>query len=311
MLLDAEQSDTKEGYSSEEQEEAERPKEPEETPHKADKRRGDSETRYGVGLHYSGHRMQPDAPPATELDTASPGYQIIHCPRGSRGDGTASVHRDSIKVRVLNCGISSKFELLVVKLTSLSPPNIVASIYRPWCGYAGLPRLAGKVVRPAAALRYVVRRMCDDINCSGASGVTLDANVTDILDNHGLMQHVEAATHDGGNFLDVVVTTDDDVQLVSHTLVEPTYFSDHNIFVGKLNVFNRRSTVVQYMFRDIRRINIAALHDDIRKSPLFEFYKYCSVDQYIELFQCEITCSLDRHAPLKVKSRRMGWNDCR
>jgi hypothetical protein len=56
MLLDAEQSDTKEGYSSEEQEEAERPKEPEETPHKADKRRGDLETHYGVGLHHSGHR---------------------------------------------------------------------------------------------------------------------------------------------------------------------------------------------------------------------------------------------------------------
>jgi hypothetical protein len=56
MLLDAEQSDTKEGYSSEEQEEVERSKEPEKTPHKADKRREDSETHYGVGPHLSGHR---------------------------------------------------------------------------------------------------------------------------------------------------------------------------------------------------------------------------------------------------------------
>jgi hypothetical protein len=56
MLLDAEQSDTKVGYSSEEQEEAERPKKPEKTPHKADKRRGDSETHYGVEPHHSGHR---------------------------------------------------------------------------------------------------------------------------------------------------------------------------------------------------------------------------------------------------------------
>jgi hypothetical protein len=36
MLLDAEQSDTKEGYSNEEQEEAERPKKLGKTPHKAD-----------------------------------------------------------------------------------------------------------------------------------------------------------------------------------------------------------------------------------------------------------------------------------
>jgi hypothetical protein len=56
MLLDAEQSDTKEGYSSDEQEEVERPKKSEKTLHKADKRHEDSETHYGVGPHHSGHR---------------------------------------------------------------------------------------------------------------------------------------------------------------------------------------------------------------------------------------------------------------
>jgi hypothetical protein len=51
-LLDAEQSDTQEECSSEEEEEAERPKKPEKTPLKADKRRGDSETHCGVGPHH-------------------------------------------------------------------------------------------------------------------------------------------------------------------------------------------------------------------------------------------------------------------
>jgi hypothetical protein len=54
MLLDAEQSDTKEGYSSEEQEEAERLKKPGKTPRKANKRRGDSETHYEVGSTIAG-----------------------------------------------------------------------------------------------------------------------------------------------------------------------------------------------------------------------------------------------------------------
>jgi hypothetical protein len=56
MLLDAKQSGTKEGYSSEEEKEAERSKRTEKMPHKAHKRRVDSETHYGVGPHHSRHR---------------------------------------------------------------------------------------------------------------------------------------------------------------------------------------------------------------------------------------------------------------
>jgi hypothetical protein len=56
MLLDAEQLDTKEGCSNEEQEEAEQPKKLGKTPHNADKRRGDPETYCEVGSYHSGHR---------------------------------------------------------------------------------------------------------------------------------------------------------------------------------------------------------------------------------------------------------------
>jgi hypothetical protein len=58
MLLDTEQSDTKEGYSSEEQEEAERPKTPEKTPHKAYKLREHLETHHVVEPYHSGHWRQ-------------------------------------------------------------------------------------------------------------------------------------------------------------------------------------------------------------------------------------------------------------
>jgi hypothetical protein len=51
---------------------------------------------------------------------------------------------------------------------------------------------------------------------------------------------------------------------------------------------------------------MAAFIDDIRKSLLFDVSKCCSINQYVELFQREITCIPDRHAPLQVKSRRVG-----
>jgi hypothetical protein len=56
MLLDAEPSDTKEGCSNEEQEEAEQPKKLGKTPHNANKSRGDPETHCEVGPYHSGYR---------------------------------------------------------------------------------------------------------------------------------------------------------------------------------------------------------------------------------------------------------------
>jgi hypothetical protein len=86
MLLDAEQSDTNEGYSSEEQEEAGRLKKPGKTPHKADKRRGDLETHYEVGPHHSGHR---------EIRTDRHRRDVVRCTTNrcdSDGDNQAAAH---------------------------------------------------------------------------------------------------------------------------------------------------------------------------------------------------------------------------
>jgi hypothetical protein len=159
-----------------------------------------------------------------------------------------------------------------------------------------------------SGMQFVV---CGDMNCLGTSGVTLDASMIAILLNYGLMQHVKAATHIGRNLLDVIVTTDDDAQLVSRVFVELTYHSDHDIVVCRLNAFTRRLSVVRYGLRDVRGNNKAAFYDDIRHLLVFDFSICYSTYQYIKLFQREIACILDRHAPLKVKSLRVGYSNCR
>ena len=138
------------------------------------------------------------------------------------------MHRDSIKVRVLDYGVSSDFELLVVKLTSLSPPIIVASIYRPPGAVTPAFRVSLANLFDQLQLSGMQFIVCGDVNCPGTSDVTLDASTLDLLHNYGLIQHVKEATHISGNLLDVIVTTDDDAQLVSHVFVEPAYFSDHH-----------------------------------------------------------------------------------
>jgi len=55
-------------------------------------------------------------------------------------------------------------------------------------------------------------------------------------------------------------------------------------------------------------VNMAAFHDDIRKSPLYDFDRATSVDEYAELFDRELKHILDVHAPVKSRTRR---SDCR
>jgi hypothetical protein len=88
------------------------------------------------------------------------------------------VHRDFIKVRVLDYGVSSEFETLVVKLTSLSPPIIVASIHRPPDAVMQAFHDSLENSFDQLQLQFVV---CSGINSPGTSGVTLDTSIIDKL----------------------------------------------------------------------------------------------------------------------------------
>ena len=59
----------------------------------------------------------------------------------------------------------------------------------------------------------------------------------------------------------------------------------------------------------IRRIDIAAFENDILQSPLYDFDRPTSVDDYVQLFNDEVQQIVDKHAPLKSRTRRLGRND--
>jgi len=69
-------------------------------------------------------------------------------------------------------------------------------------------------------------------------------------------------------------------------------------------------TISRYCYRDIRRVDLAAFHSDIQQSPLYDFHSATSVDGYVELFNSEVERILDKHAPLKSRTRRVGRHDC-
>ena len=68
------------------------------------------------------------------------------------------------------------------------------------------------------------------------------------------------------------------------------------------------------VYCDIRCIDIAAFQNDILQSPLYNFDRTTSVDDYVQLFNDEVTevqQIVDKHAPLQSRTRRIGRNDCR
>jgi len=257
-----------------------------------------------------------DAPDAIKLDVAPPGYQVIHQPRGSstdkRGGGVAVVHLDSISVRPFDVGTFSEFEALAVKLSLQSTQNIVVvCLYRPpgavsqtFC--CQLADLLDQLI--LADQRFV---LCGDFNCPGEGDNHISSELHDVLQRYNLLQHVHEATHTGGNTLDLLLTPSDDASLVSEVSVRSTCFSDHHVISSRLCVPWHRPTVMHSQFRDLRRIDLTTFHEDVRQSPLYLFNSDTPVDYYVDLFNDEINRILEKHAPLKKRTRRLGRNDCR
>jgi len=95
--------------------------------------------------------------------------------------------------------------------------------------------------------RFVV---CGDY-CPGAGDNQLDTSLVDVLQRYNLLQHVRDATHDGGNTLYLLLTSNDDAALLSRVTVHPTCFGDHYMVACQLHQPQNVPTAVRYQFRDL------------------------------------------------------------
>ena len=147
-----------------------------------------------------------DVPDAVKLDVAPPGYSVVHRHRVSsaerRGGGVAVIHRDTVKCSVVDVGDYTQFETLAVKVVGRQSSVVVVCIYRP----------PGEVSRDFTdqladlfdQLMQLNRHFAvvGDFNVPGPVAGELDRRAADVFVQHGLRQHVNVATHTGGNILD-------------------------------------------------------------------------------------------------------------
>ena len=111
-----------------------------------------------------------------------------------------------------------------------------------------------------------------DFNVPGPAAGELDRRAADVFVEHGLRQHVNVATHTGGNILDLILTRDDDVssRFVSQLAVASVCYSDHHVITCRLGVPPTPPVPVSYSFRQLRRMDMAAFRRDVLNSRLFE-----------------------------------------
>ena len=122
----------------------------------------------------------------------------------------------------------------------------------------------------------------------------------ELLEIHGLQQHVTESTHVRGHILYLVITHID-ADSISELLIDDTGVSDHSAVFFKLRGHKPAPPPKEFTYRAYRKINIDSLKQDIAYSSL------CTkpsedLDGLVSQYNTVLTDLMDKYAPAKQKT---------
>ena len=99
----------------------------------------------------------------------------------------------------------------------------------------------GKIL-PIATAHSMEIVVCGDFNAQYGDSTCADAlNLADLLETHGFVQHVQGATHEHGNILDLVITSGTS-HVIATTVELETFLTDHRVIECELQQNLNQST---------------------------------------------------------------------
>ena len=102
----------------------------------------------------------------------------------------------------------SSFEVQLVRLTSITPPITVAAIYRPPDSSRSIfVDELSELLFELAATNTDRLLLCGDFNTPGPDPVSVDRVIAELLDEHGLVQHVRSPTSLNPDYLLVMLAS--------------------------------------------------------------------------------------------------------
>lgn len=251
------------------------------------------------------------------------GYMINHVARNERkGGGVALIYNTNLDVKLIKAGQTfTHFELLQCNIGSIKDHFRLCVIYRPppsrtnnlknsiffdeWCEF--LDQLV--VIPDEIVLTGDLNFHLDNKNDNDAR------RFLESLEDHGLVQHIQGATHIHGHTLDVVITREESSILVDTPSILDPYLcdkrgnpsGDHLSLHSKLHISRPANQTKKVSLRKYREISTNDLIIDINSLSCVQDIEK-PVEDLVNSYDTELKAVIDRHAPLVTKEIRVRPN---
>ena len=261
-----------------------------------------------------------NAPAAIKNDIAPRGYRVCHVHRTALrakgrkpgqlkgGGGLAVIYRDTLGITDSSSllGANKTFESILVKITSRNKCLNLIGIYRPTP-----PATDSHFFNELSNMLDIVDLLpeesvvCGDFNAPGSSQSSVDTRLQQQLSDRNYCQHVTSSTRkQNGNILDLVIARSGLIT-TSSVKISEVAFSDHNLVTFDVNIAAPPARIQSFSFRDINKIDTKVFMSTIIQSPIW-LSPPQPVDEYYCQFKSDVTAALDKLAPLKHRTKRVG-----
>ncbi|KAK2141457.1 hypothetical protein LSH36_1095g00036 [Paralvinella palmiformis] len=247
-------------------------------------------------------------------DPIPSGYDILH---RARGGGVTVVFKQGLNMKKIVSFTSdvhayTHFEHLDCYASTGDKPSRLCVIYRPppskqngFTNTMFFDELSSYLNELAVAPQQLI--ITGDLNFHHDKPDSPDVHqFSGLLESHGLVQHVRAATHIQGHTLDVLITRKDSSILLDTPLVVDPFLVntrgkssvDHMAIYIKLDIGKPKSTRKKITFSEVPCYTCAVL--DIDSTPSLQCTSG-SVDDLISAYDSGIRRLINKHAPLQSK----------
>ena len=265
-----------------------------------------------------------NSPEVLKREAAPDGFSIIHAHRTTstgggkkrHGGGIALIHREDIRVKVIPTTpvVTRTFEILLVKVINCTIGLTIAVIYRP-PSPSGSKLMADFVTKLSDVIdsgvlgsRFII---CGDLNCPGPTGTkgVIGRELTELIDGYSLKQHVTLPTHQSGNILDHILSSDEMASVENVEIID-VGFSDHQLVKCKVAIPITRQPIVRATFRNWKRLDLDAFRQRVKASSVYQ-QPAATVEDYSIQLETDITNILDELAPFCTSTKRRGKPESR
>src|ERR1051325_5253366 len=130
-----------------------------------------------------------------------------------------------------------------------------------------------------------------------------------MIDGYSLIQHVNCPTHQSGNILDHILSSDRTLSLKDVTVAD-VGLSDHCLIKCNIAVDITRQPIIRATFINWKKLDLDMFRQRVRSSSVY-LRPASTVDEFAGQLESDLTKILDDLAPVCTSTKRRGKSDSR